>query len=263
MSPRPPRTRAPAAARAIVVLLSVILAGAGLVSSGQIFTRAYLGMNNRNLVVAQVSPGGPAAAAGIRPGDRILTVGGIPAASRGPECRLALRGVRAGEPLTLELEGSGGNRRTVAMRGAQPPAGEIAWRFTAAAAGLCALLLGLLIVYQRPEKLTLVFFAICFAIAVFLREQPIIHSAGWRTVHETLYNLFELLLPALFVHFFLLFPAPPPSARRRVLERLLYLPAALIIVFIQVPAVRGAAPGGGALRHESLQLALTTVYFVI
>jgi sigma-B regulation protein RsbU (phosphoserine phosphatase) len=248
-------------ARAIVVVLSIVLGTAGLVSSGQIFTRAYPGMNHRNFIVAQVSPGGPAAAAGIHPGDRITAVGGVPTSSAA-ECRLALRGLRVGASLSLQLVAPDGQTREVVLTGEKPPWNEIVWRFTSAAAGLCALLVGLFLAYQRPEKLTLVFFGICFAIAFFLREQPIL-PPGWRTFHEVFYTLFELLLPALFVHFFILFPSRPPSRQRHQLERILYLPAITVAVLTQ-ESVLGLRVWGGsdALQRESVNLALTTIYFV-
>jgi len=259
MTWRPAGTRA---ARAIVLGLSLALGIGGLVSSGQIFTRAYLGMNHRNFTVAQVSPGGPAADAGIRTGDRIVAVDGIPV-SASTQARLALRGLRAGGALHLRLMSPDRAERTVILSGIKPPWNEIAWRFTTAAAGLCALLVGLFLAYQHPEKLTLVFFGICFAIAFFLREQPILLSAGWRNLHEVLYNFFELLLPALFVHFFILFPGRSPSHRRRLMERIIYLPAIAVAVVTQGHLVHlGTRGGGDVLQRESLHLTLTTIYFV-
>jgi sigma-B regulation protein RsbU (phosphoserine phosphatase) len=245
----------------IVLFLSIALAASGLISSGLIFTRAYLGMTNRNLVVAQVSPGSPAAAAGVRTGDQILSVNGIPA-SETIECRLALRAARTGDTLSLELADDEGSRRAVVIEAAAPPWQEIAWRFTFAAAGLCALALGFLLAFQGPEKLTLVFFGICFCISFFLREPPDIRSASVRMLHETLYNLLQVLLPALFVHFFILFPVRAESPRRRWLERLLYLPAVLITLFLQIPALLGDR-AGDTLQHASLNLAVTTLYFII
>ncbi len=252
--------RARSLARAAVVVLTILLAAAGLAGSGHIFTRGFLGMSHRNLTVAQVSRGGPAEAAGIRPGERILAVGAIPATEL-PTCNYRLRSIRVGETLALEIgAGAGIATRRTSLTAARPPEGEILWRFLLAAAGLFTLAVGFLLAYQRPEKLTLVFFAICFSISFFLRERLIIESATWREVHDRLYELFELLLPTFFIHFFLLFPARLRSARRRLVERLIYVPPVLITLGVIALRAWLDPDPGGAFRRESLRLLVATLY---
>ena len=162
-------------ARAIVLALTLVLGVAGLFSSGQIFTRGYLGMPQRSLVVVQVDPGSPAAAAGIHAGDRILAANGI-SDSAITECRIEIRNTAVGKPLALLLAGSDGQVHHAELVGARPPAGEVLFRFALAASGLLSLAIGFLIAFQRPERLTLVFFAICYSIAFFLREPPILDT---------------------------------------------------------------------------------------
>jgi sigma-B regulation protein RsbU (phosphoserine phosphatase) len=147
------------------------------------------------------------------------------------------------------------------LTGAAPPTSEVVWRFAMGATGLCALALGFFLAWQRPDKLTLVFFGICFSIAFFLREHPNITSAAWRYAHETFYTLFQWLLPAFVVHFFLLFPERRGSSRRRLLERLVYVPAGIVAVWLLVGAT--GAPGGDARAVEVVHSILATVYFVV
>jgi phosphoserine phosphatase RsbU/P len=253
----PPRTHA---ARAIVLLLSLGLGVAGLVSSGQIFSRAYLGMTQRSLVVVQVIPGSPAAAAGIHPGDRVTAANGI-ADSATTECRIEIRNTEVGQPLALRLADAGGEREVVLV-GARPPADELLFRFALAGSGLLSLAIGFLIAFQRPERLTLVFFAICFGIAFFLREPPILHEHWLRMGYELLYNVITLLLPAFAVHFFLLFPTGA-APRRRGLELLIYLPAVLISLMFGEPMFWHASSRWAAIYHESLHRDVTTLYFVV
>ena len=248
-------------ARIAIVALTLLLGAAGLAGSGHIFTRGYLGMSHRNLTVAQVIPGGPAALAGIRPGERILAVGEAPAADFNA-CSYRLRSLLVGESVSLELATPGGrpDSRTVLLTCAPPPPGEILWRFLLAAAGLFTLAVGFLLAYQRPEKLTLVFFAICFSISFFLRERLIVEPAAGRQIHDVLYALFELLLPTFFIHFFLLFPARPPSARRRLAERLIYVPPILIALGLIASRAWLDPEAIGPLRRESLHLLVATLY---
>ncbi len=261
--------RAPLLPRILVLVPTVLLGASGLVSSGHIFTRAYLGMSQRNLTVAQVTPGGPADSAGLVTGDRILAVDGISAAATS-ECAQRLRGLRVGQSATLLIAAKRdrtpgpdpAGTRLVVIQGAAPPWNEVAWRFTFAAAGLCALAVGFFLAYQRPEKLTLVFFGICFAIGFFLREQPIFASPALDRAHEMLYILFELLLPAFFIHFFLLFPARPPSPRRHVLERLIYVPPIAIALLTLVMNSWPTTDATLSVRRASIQLLVTTLYFI-
>jgi len=253
------RQRPETAARVAVLLLAIALGAAGLVSSGQIFTRAYLGMTFRGLTVMQVEPGGVAANAGIRAGDHILAVNGIPDSAIA-ECRLELRNTKAGEPVRILVGSAGAPPRQIEFLGPAPEPAEIAFRFMVATAGLVSLAIGTLIAFQRPERLTLVFFGICFMIAFFLREPPILDSQAARQAHEILYNIFTLLLPAFAVHFFLLFPNRA-ATRRRWLEPLLYAPAVLIAVLIGAP-ILGGPSRAAALHREMLQREVSTIYFI-
>ncbi|HWN80489.1 MAG TPA: PDZ domain-containing protein, partial [Candidatus Udaeobacter sp.] len=249
------------AARAIVLVLTLVLGIAGLLSSGQIFTRGYLGLIQRSLVVIQVDPGSPAGAAGIQAGDRILAANGI-SDSAITECRIEIRNTGVGKPLALHLATPDGQQRAVELVGAPPPLDEVLFRFALAASGLLSLAIGFLIAFQRPERLTLVFFAICYAIAFFLREPPIFDARWVQLAYEVLYNAFTLLLPAFAVHFFLLFPTGT-APRRLPTELLLYLPAALIMLMVRDPTLSSASSRWDALHHETVHRNLTTIYFIV
>jgi putative serine protease PepD len=61
-----------------------------------------------------LTPGGPAAAAGIKPGDVILAIDGQPVNSL-PELVVAIRAHEPGETVRLTVS-TGGTRRTVPVR---------------------------------------------------------------------------------------------------------------------------------------------------
>jgi sigma-B regulation protein RsbU (phosphoserine phosphatase) len=246
-------------ARVFIVAITVGLGVVGLIGSGQIFQRAYLGMVHRNLTVTLVTPRGPAEAAGIEAGDRILEVEGVPA-EQVVLARLTLRNARAGDVLDLLVAHRDGTRSRIALRGAPPPTSEVVWRFSRGLAGLCALALGFLLAYRRPEKLTLVFFGISLSMAFILCEPPSITSRSWDYLHESFYSFAQYLLAAFFVHFFLVFPAT--TQRRQRFEKLVYVPAIVLSCGHQILAF-AARRGEKVFALESLHLILATIYFIV
>jgi serine phosphatase RsbU (regulator of sigma subunit) len=253
-------------------------------------------MTASNLQVMQVTRGGPADRAGIQVGDRITAVNGVavsdlvlarfqlrtagvgdslrltvhrPASSvRASGTRRTARGAAPGRVTPPTVDGAasgavGGTFHHVVLVGAAPSVSEIVWRLAMGAAGLCALALGFFLAWQRPSKLTLVFFGICYAMAFLLRVHPFIPSPAWQYVHEIFYSLVPWFLAAFFVHFFLLFPETSPTRRR--LERLVYVPVALEIIFqaVRLPGGIGTRFGpGGRPVIEDVHTVLATLYFV-
>jgi serine protease DegQ len=77
--------------------------------------------NTEGVIVSGVVPGGPAATAGLRPGDVILSVGGQP--TRSPEDFLAaLRPHKPGDTVTFAVRGTDGAQRDVTLTLTDRPA---------------------------------------------------------------------------------------------------------------------------------------------
>ncbi len=76
---------------------------------------------NRDVVVAALSPEGPAAGAGVRPGDRVVAVDGVPVSARDLGFAAALLEGPADTEVELTLERSGRRRAVLLRRVLAPP----------------------------------------------------------------------------------------------------------------------------------------------
>ena len=157
----------------------------------------YTGLLLREDRVAWVAPGGPAARAGLARGDRLIAPGpfsGSPLASAAPGQPLALLRQRGEElagvvlvPETLPR----GERRTMAA-------------MLAVACGF--VVIGGWVWSERRDRLARTFFLLCLAFALLLAPFPRFGSAAMALAYGLLYSGVSVFLPALFVHFFALFP---------------------------------------------------------
>jgi serine protease Do len=78
-----------------------------------------LGLQGKGALVAEVTPGGPSAAAGVQPGDVVLKVNGTPIASASDLTR-AVGLARAGDPIRLEIRREGQVREISVRSGTRP-----------------------------------------------------------------------------------------------------------------------------------------------
>jgi len=174
------------------------------------------------LVLRTVEAGGAAARAGLSTGDRILLADGQTASSlEHPERQLA----RKPFPHALVVLSASGDVRGVSL-------GEPSVRFDAtylflAFVGILYLLIGLFTIARERNAPALLFWALClcsFAIYVLTPAGP--RDVFWRVCWLT-EDFYRAFLPALMLHFFLLFPRP---IRARRVVPLLYVPAAAYLV---------------------------------
>lgn len=234
----------------MLVPVSLVLVLSALSQPRQAFTGLVL----RDDWVADVVPGSPAADAGFARGDRIVVSGNVLA---GP-----LELARAGTPIALLRERAGALHE-VRLVPAPLPDGE--WRVRAAllivASGF--VILGGWVWSERRDRLTRSFLLLCLAFALLVAPWPKLPTT-WTFVYDALYAAVTLMIPALFVHFFALFPASErPRGRRRALTRAAYgVSGALVLATVALAAL---APLANVAARSALSLvqALAGLWFAL
>src|SRR5262245_45364342 len=174
------------------------------------------------LEILTIEPGSAAARAGLAAGDRIVLADGQTAASLPhPEKLLA----RKPFPHRLVVISRGEVRGvSVGEPSVRPDVKYLFLSFV----GFLYLVIGLFTVARERSRVAGIFWALClssFAVYVITPAGPRdnLWKASWLTE-----DLYRALLPALFLHFFLLFPRPVRATRTRLLP-LLYVPAAAYV----------------------------------
>ena len=209
------------------------------------------GRDGGSIQIQAVDPVGAAARAGLRPGDRVITIDGQVAASlRRPEKSLAR------EPFPHRLVVLSGSD----MRGVEVgrPAVRVDRTYLFLAfVGFLYLLIGIFTAAKERGAVTRVFWALClstFAVYVITPVGPRdgIWKASWLAE-----DFFRALLPALLLHLFLIFPR---AKTPRWLIPLLYAPAAAYLV-AQAALLSAVGPRAASLQEGATRLWL--VYFLV
>src|SRR5437867_3994504 len=179
-----------------------LVAGTLVASALSLPRQPYLGMVLREDRVIAVEPGGPGERAGLRPGDRLIP-------PRGPDrlARPAVAEAKPGVPLSLEFR-RGTETRPAWLVPDPLPDGEVRMMAVLLLVASGFVLLGGWVWSERRDRLTRPFYLLSLAFAWVLAPVPRFPWPALGALHELLYALLTLLLPALFVHFFALFPEP-------------------------------------------------------
>jgi serine phosphatase RsbU (regulator of sigma subunit) len=194
-----------------------------LASALSLPSQPYTGLALRGDEVMAVVPDGPGDRAGILPGDRLQSRSGGDDDLQGP-----LAGARPGSPLAL-LVRRGERVEPVDLLPIRPPPGERRMLAALLAVASGFLLLGGWVWSERRDRLTRPFYALCLAFAVLLAPPPDLHPQALNVVYALLYTGATLMLPALCIHFFALFPEPrAPRGRLAAGASIAYGVAALL-----------------------------------
>jgi serine phosphatase RsbU (regulator of sigma subunit) len=205
--------------------------------------QAYTGLSLRDEWIAAVDPGSPGARAGLERGDRLIALD--------PLEPNPVAGARPGEPLTVLRERGSTLTRLVLIPEA-PPRGERHMMAALLAVACGFVVLGGWVWSQRRDRLTRTFFLLCLAFALLIAPFPRLDSPLARLLWEAFYSGVSVVLPALFVHFFALFPeSERPRGLLGSVTRIAYGVAAGLflaaLALVALPALTGV-PATAALE---------------
>jgi sigma-B regulation protein RsbU (phosphoserine phosphatase) len=180
-------------------------------------------------MVGLVVPGGPAARAGLRVGDHILTVNGIPAADL-EDMPAVLRRGGPDRSVFLSVERDG-TAFTVELLPEPQPLPEILWLLAHALVAIATLFIGALVFLRKAGRLTGAFYALCLVLAMLLFRPWVPPGMVGERFDILTREIVSALFPGVLVHFFLLFPwERAPLRRHPWLQALPYVPGLLLLV---------------------------------
>jgi sigma-B regulation protein RsbU (phosphoserine phosphatase) len=191
-----------------LTLLALPVAALLAISGFDLPRQAFIGVALRLDVVGTVVPGGPAARAGLAPGDILRREPFTPGAAAVVS---PLWGARPGVPLTLSRLRDREWTRVRVVPEPLPP-DERRLRSLALALACGFVLLGGWVWSDRRDRLTRPFFLLTLLCGVLFAPPPTFASPIATLALDLLSLAATLLLPAAAIHFFSRFPEPP-SAR--------------------------------------------------
>jgi len=202
------------------------------------------GFTVHNLEVRAVQADGPASRAGLRPGDRLLAVDGIPVGTM-VDWYVAHAGHYDLSERTYLLRRDD-RYLTAAVVPVRAGQRTVLWHYGLSLAGIAFLAMGWLVLIRRHDMVSRYFFGLCALFAFFLMDVPDWPSSTYMTFKDIVRDLAQLLLPVVLLRFFLYFPdrthLTPENHRR---HRMLWMPAAVLFavsLFIQATRLDPASP---------------------
>jgi hypothetical protein len=197
-------------------------------------------------VVGRVEEGGGADRAGVRVGDRILSIDGVPLSetevlSRQPRAAIGETRLFVAER-TDDASGVTTREQLAITYGSDLAAHPIGL-IGGALLGLVFLLCGVTAYLRAPSTQALLFGIVGICLAAVLLPGPYLAAPGPRSFVSALALLAAFAVFACLLHLALIFPEPRSVLRRRGVVTALYLPALLIGAASAMQIARGAQPG--------------------
>ncbi len=227
-----------------ISVVAPLLLLAALPVTIHILQKPDLGLAVHRLEIRAVDPGGPAAATGLQPGDRVVALDGEPLVDM-----IDWHTARAGRydlaPRHLTVQ-RGDQRSTVAVAPQPPSHAHMVYGLSIWLAGLAFLMIGTWVFARRHDAVARNFFWLCVIFAFFLCDVPDLPSHAYQQVKQMLREVLQYLWPVYFLRFFLMFPATGPATGPVTAGRggrLLFLPATALIIVTFLARLAGVAEG--------------------
>ena len=225
------------------------------------FSKApYTGLSHQSLVIREIEVPSPNENLPVTPGDKIYAVDGEVVRNVNHFKFLVYSNTEMTPQAYTLLRGD--SLFQVMVRGVPQPQDKLNRKFALMVVGFTFILVGFIVIMRRPDILGLLF-AVNFNIFSFLlTERPVTSISLFHITGELSYDLFFIFLPALFLHFSLLYPGRTISVgtRRSRLIKLLYIPPALIFIMTFLLALFSYS---GSDMHVAIGIieALITIYW--
>ncbi len=247
--------------RVLVFIAIIAIASFQLASLRNLPKQAYTGITLKNGLVVRAPRDGPAYKIGVRKGDQIIAINGTEIATfketadvlsrLKPGDRISYTAIRDGELREFEL---------VATR---IPKAVLWQKASILFVALGFIGIGFVVYLRRSDKIALLFCLLSSVLGLILVSLVVPEYDMGRSLTNALFNDFlQIILPALFLHFFLVFPLTKRSIDKHpYLQSLIYAPALMLFAFavlMTVAIFRGWPVPGNTLR---LVETLTAIYF--
>jgi len=185
------------------------------------------GYNVSSSVIVRVEPGGPADQAGLREGDRILTLDGTPMDDLEAVRRLPWTEIGGKRLLVVERTDEPTGVTTtenieITYSGLPTSVGRSV--IVGGVIGLVFLLSGMFVFLKEPNTPSLLFAIVGFGFAVILLPRPHIVPYGLRIFTEHLFLIAILTAFASLLHLLLVFPKRKKVMEKKYAGKLIYLP---------------------------------------
>jgi len=213
------------------IATAALLAVWGIFGLVELGNNPYGGFDWESSVVVGVDEGSPADRAGLREGDRILSMNGIPLDDRGTLRRQPRAEIGSGQVLVVErTDESTGMIATeeVEVTYAGMPAREWAFEIVGGVIGLAFLLSGMFVYLKAPSTPSLLFAIVGLGFAGMWLPGPYIGSFVLRAFAANIFFVAFLTAFAALLHLLLIFPRRKKVMERKGAWQLIYLP---VVVF--------------------------------
>jgi len=246
--------------RIILILLVLSIVLFEFPAARHLLYSPYSGIETQNLSVRNVKSDGPTAESGISRGDRILAVDGIRVRNYNHLRSIMKDNVNhSPQEYTLMREG---RRLKVTVNYSSITSSFLYRHLAFLLVGFTFLMMGLLVFLRRTDMLGVLFSLNCAMLAYFLTDRPVFSLPSLQLAGELINDAVMLFFPAVFLHFFLVFPERPPGSHEpRARLRVAYAIPTLLLLGSSILAVQRF--NGGPARTEIVDavLLLSTVYF--
>ncbi len=242
----------------LLVLLTVFLQFPG---SRDLINTPYSGIETLNLTVQNINSKGPNAEKPIELNDEIISVAGVPVRNY-KHLRSVVRKNGSFEPTEYVLERNG-EEFTVEVEYVTIPSSIVHRRFGLVLVGFTFLLTGLLVLLRRTDTIGITFALTSIIICYLLGDRPVFDISFLQIAGELFDDAAMIFFPAVFLHFFLVFPdrLRPPGKRELIRRALLiYTIPTLIYLISCVFAIRNFYFDHTPTVVLTLILSISTLY---